>query len=434
LAALLTGILPALQATRVAPADELKEGGKGATAGGARLRWRQALVTTEVALAVVLVIGAGLMVRSVGNLLSIDPGFRSDHVLTMRLSTPSTWYADSARVAAFWETLLPRVRQLPGVKSAGAVRLLPLATEMGDWGVNVEGYTPPPNQGTPSDWQIVMPGYFETLGLRLREGRFLEARDDITGPLAMVVNKRFTELYLAGRPPLGVRVRIGSGNPDSLRHTIVGVVDDVKHNALTSTVKAEFYVTQPQFARAPGNTVRSMSLVVRTDGDPRALIGPVRATIRGIDARLPIAEVRTLDEIVGASIAAPRFAMQLLGIFGAIALTLSAIGVFGVVSQVVALREQEFGIRAALGARPSQLVRLSLATGLRQTALGIALGVGGALVATRLLGRLLQGVAPTDPLTFALVVLVTAFVALLASGVPARRASRAHPGVVLRSD
>jgi len=433
MAALLTGILPALQASRVAPAEELKEGSRGATVGGSRLRWRQTLVSAEVALAVLLVVGAGLMIRSVGNLLGIDPGFNPNAVLTMRLSTPSSWYPDSNRVVAFWEDLQNRVNRIPGVTSSGSVLLLPLATEMGDWGLKVEGYTPPPNQGTPGDWQVVTPGYFETLGLRLVSGRVFDARDGMGAPLAMIINRRFAELYLAGRDPLGARVVIG-GSPDSLAYTIVGVVDNVRHNALTREVKAQFYAPLAHFARAPGSTRRSMNLVVRTDGDPRALIAPVRNVIRQVDPRLPVSEIRTLDEVVRASIAAPRFAMELLGVFGAIALTLAAIGVFGVVSQVVALRQHEFGIRAALGARPGQLVGLSLRTGVRQVAAGIVLGVAAAVAATRLLGRLLEGVTPTDPVTFAAVVLITAAVALLASALPARRAARAHPGAVLRND
>jgi predicted permease len=373
------------------------------------------------------------MIRSVSNLLAIDPGYTTRGILTMRLSTPTSWYPDSVRVTAFWNELQSRVDAIPEVRSSGAVLLLPLATEMGDWGLQVEGYTPPPNQGTPADWQVVTPGYFETMQLRLAAGRFLNASDDLSAPLAMVVNRRFVELYLAGREPLGARVRI-SGSDDGLQYTVVGVVDDVKHNALTREVKAQFYATLAHFARAPGSTRRSMSLVVRTEGDPRALAAPVRAAIRSIDARLPVSEVRTLEDVVRASIAAPRFAMELLGVFGVIALALAAIGVFGVVSQVVALRQHEFGIRAALGARPMQLVGLSLRTGLRQVAGGIAVGVVASLAASQLLGRLLEGVTATDPLTFASVVLVTAFVALLASALPARRAARAQPGVILRSD
>src|SRR5205823_9466853 len=195
------------------------------------MRWRQSLVATEVALAVVLVVAAGLMIRSVRNLLAIDTGFRPDGVLTMRLSTPSTWYPDSVRVAAFWDELQRRVAALPGVRRVGAARLLPLATEMGDWGLNVEGYTPPPNQGTPGDWQVVTPGYFEAMGLTLREGRVLDTRDGMGSPLAMVVNRTLTQRYFAGRPALGGRVRI-SGSDSTKIYTVVGIVDDVHHHGL----------------------------------------------------------------------------------------------------------------------------------------------------------------------------------------------------------
>jgi predicted permease len=429
-AALLAGLLPALQGTRVAPAQELRDGGRSATAGAARLRWRQSLVVIEVALAVVLVAGAGLMIRSVRNLFAIDTGFRAEQVLTMRLSTPSTWYADSLRVTAFWEELQRRVSSLPQVERVGAARLLPLASEMGDWGLQVEGYTPPPNEGVPGDWQVVTPGYFEAMGLRVRAGRALDARDGMGAPMALVINRRFAERYLAGRDPIGVRVRIG-GSPDSLRYTVVGVVDDVRHNALTVDVKPQFYATVAQFARAPGNTTRSMSLVVRTAGDPRALIGPVRAQIRAMDPRLPVSEVRTMEEVVGASIAEPRFAMGLLGLFGALALTLSAIGIFGIVSQVVASRQYEFGIRAALGARPRELVALSLRAGAAQAGVGLLIGVALALALTRVMSAFLHGVAPTDPATFAVVLLVTGAVALAASVWPARRAGRVDPAAVL---
>ena len=430
--AVLAGMLPALQATQVAPAGELKEGGRGATTTRARLRWRQSLVATEVALAVVLVVAAGLMIRSVRNLLSIDAGFRPDGVLTMRISTPSTWYPDSARVAAFWDDLQRRTASIPGVRRVGAVRLLPLATEMGDWGLNVEGYTPPPNQGTPGDWQIVTPGYFEAMGLTLRQGRVFDARDNMNAPLAMIVNRTFVDRYLAGRNALGARVRIG-GSDSTQWYTIVGVVDDVHHNGLTREVKPQFYATLAQFARAPGSTRRSMSLVVRTDGDPKALAAPIRAVVKELDPRLPVSEVLSMGEIVNAAIAGPRFAMELLSLFGALALVLSAIGIFGIVSQVVASRSHEFGIRAALGATPRELIALSLRTGVRQALTGLAIGVVAALVLTRAMSSILQGVKPTDPWTFAAVVVVTGLVAVAASVGPARRAGRADPARVLGS-
>ncbi|HKW11689.1 MAG TPA: ABC transporter permease [Gemmatimonadaceae bacterium] len=431
-AALLAGILPALQATHVAPAGELKEGGRGATMSRARLRWRQSLVATEVALAVVLVVAAGLMIRSVQNLLAIDAGFRPDGVLTMRLSTPATWYPDSVRVAAFWDELQRRVAAVPGVKHVGAVRLLPLATEMGDWGLQIEGYTPPPNQGTPGDWQIVTPGYFEAMGLTLREGRVFDQRDGMSSPLALIVNHTFTERYLAGRHALGTRVQIGGS--DSLhKYTIVGVVNDVHHNKLVGQVKPEFYATLAQFAFTPGSTRRSMSLVVRTDGDPATLVAPVRAVVKQLDGRLPISEVRTMRDIVNSAIGGPRFAMEALGLFGALALLLSAIGIFGIVSQVVASRSHEFGIRAALGATPRELIGLSLRTGVRQALVGLAAGIVIALLFTRAMTSMLQGVTPTDPWTFAAVVVVTGLVAVAASVGPARRAGRTDPARVLGS-
>jgi predicted permease len=350
----------------------------------------------------------------------------------MQISTPSTWYPDSQRVVAFWDELQRRVAAVPGVKRVGAVRLLPLATEMGDWGLRVEGYTPPPNQGTPGDWQVVTPGYFETMGLTLREGRVFDARDDMAGPLAMIVNKTFVERYFAGRKPLGARVLIGRDT--TLAYHIVGVVDNVRHNALVGEVKPQFYATVAQFARAPGNTRRNMSLIVRTDGDPKTLIAPVRAVIKGLDARLPVSEIRTMRDIVNAAIAGPRFAMQALGLFGVLALVLSAIGIYGIVSQVVAARKHEFGIRSALGATPGDLVGLSMRTGVRQAVAGLGVGVVIALALTRVMTTMLQGVTPTDPLTFGGVIVVTGLVAIAASMGPARRAGRTDPVTALAAE
>ena len=430
-AALVAGVLPALQAGKVAPGNELKEGGRSATAGASRLRWRQALVAAEVALAVVLVSAAGLMVRSVANLFAIDSGIDPRNVLTMRLSTPSAYYPDSLKVVAFHEELKRRISAIPGVTGMGAVRILPLATEMGDWGLEVEGYQPPPSEGTPGDWQVVTPGYFEAMGLRLIEGRFIEERDRMDAPFAMVINRRFTEKYLAGREPLGVRVRIGGQRPDSPFYTVVGVVENVHHNSLTREVKPQFYAPLAQFANTPGNTTRSANLVIKTATDPLTLARPVREAIRSLDPRLPVSDIRTMEQVVAASIAEPRFAMGLLGLFGTLALVLSAIGIFGIVSQVVAARSHEFGIRMALGARPRDVMLISLRTGVAQTLIGLVVGVGASLVLTRAMTNLLHGVSPTDPLTFAVVALVTGTVAVLASAGPARRAARTDPMTVL---
>lgn len=428
LVSVLVGIPPALQASRLTPGDDL--GGRAATMGLQRLRWRQSLVAAEIAIAVVLVVAGGLMVRSVRNLLSIDAGFRPEGVLTLRLSTPVAMYPDSIRVAGFWNELQRRVGELPGVTQVGAVRNLPLGTEMGDWGLVVEGYTPPPNQGTPGDWQVVTPGYIEAMGLRVREGRSFTAGDDMSGPLSMIVNRTFVDRYIKDGKALGRRVRIGSQDTTQY-YQIVGVVDDVKHNSLVANVKPEFYATLAQFARAPGSTRRSMTLIVRTTNDPATLINPVRSTIRSLDARLPISEVRTMKDVVNGAIAGPRFAQQVLATFGVVALLLSAIGIFGIVSQVVASRSHEFGIRAALGATPRDLVQLSVGAGLRQAAAGLAVGVAAALLLTRAMTPLLQGVTTYDPWTFAAVIAVTTVVAFAASLVPARRAARSDPARVL---
>jgi putative ABC transport system permease protein len=429
-AAVLAGLLPALHAARVAPAGELKEGGRSATAGKSRLRWRQMLVSSEVALAVVLVVGAGLMIRSVSNLFAIDAGFRSEGVLTMRLSTPSTWYPESEQVTRFYDDLRRQIATIPGVQSVGAARLLPLAAEMGDWGLRVEGYTPPQGQGTPGDWQVVTPGYLETLRVPLLEGRYFDERDHREGALSMIVNRELVRRYFGDREPLGGRIRIG-GAPPEHTYTVVGVVENVRQNDLTVDVKPQFYATHAQFAVSPGNTMRSMSLAVHTNGDPGALVPSIRGMIRQMDPRLPVSEVRTMEQILGASIAEPRFTMGLLGLFGVLALVLSAIGIFGIVSQIVATRKHELGIRAALGASPTELIMLSLRTGVRQTVVGLAVGIVLALALTRALTALLHGVQPTDPATFGLVLAVTGGVALLATLLPARRAGRVNPMAVL---
>jgi putative ABC transport system permease protein len=429
LAALMAGMLPALQAKDVAPSGAMREGARGSTSSASRLRWRQSLVAAEVALAVVLVVMAGLMIRSVRNLLAIDAGFNPDGVVTMQISTPQTFYTDSGSVARFWDELQRRVASVPGVKSVGAVRNLPLATEMGDWGLTVEGYTPPPNQGTPGDWQIVTPGYFEAMGLKLEKGRFFDARDAMDQPRAMIVNETFVNRYFDGRDAIGKRVRINSRDTTAW-YTVVGVTQDVHHNSLVAKIKPEFYVTLAQFAQTH-NTRRSMSLIARTSGDPTSLIGPIRSVVREMDPRLPVSNAKTMRTVVNTAIAGPRFAMQALAMFGVLALVLSAIGIFGIVSQVVASRAQEFGIRAALGATPGDLVRLSLRTGVRQALAGLGVGIVIALVVTRAMTSMLQGVTPTDPWTFAAVVLVTGLVAVLASVGPARRAGKADPSRVL---
>jgi putative ABC transport system permease protein len=427
----LFALAPALAATRVHPANTLRDGGRGATSGRERLRARQMLVVGEVALAVVLIVGGGLMIRTVQRMLAIDPGFRSDHVLTMELSLPSSRYPD-ARVASFFEELRHRVDALPGVRRSAAARLLPLSSEIGDWGLRVDGYTPPPLESTPGDWQIVTPGYFQAMGLRLISGRTFDERDQTDSPPVIVISERMAEKYFAGRDALGGRVQLS--RPNGPWAIVVGVVRNVEHNSLIATEKPAFYALESQWHAEVGFTPRTMNLVVSTVGDPLALVRAVRGQVRALDPQVPLAHVRTLDDIVQSSVSQQRFAMLLLDAFAALALALAVVGIYGVIAQVVASRRQDFGVRLALGATPDALVRLSLWDGVRQTGAGLVLGALAALVLTRLMHGMLYGVTPTDPATFAVALLVTGVVATAAIYLPARRAGRIDPASALGAE
>ena len=395
---LLFALAPTLAATRVNAAESLKDGGRGATVSRARLRARQIMVIGEIALSVVLIVGGGLMIRTVQRIMSIDPGFQSDGVLTMELSVPPSRYADDARISGFFDELRHRVEVLPGVEHAGVARLLPLATPIGNWGFRIPGYTPPPGENIPGDWQIVTPGYFETMRLHLVKGRLFEERDRDGGPVVFVISQRMADKYFAGRDPIGASMKLS--NDSAQTGTVIGVVRDVEHNGLTSVTDPTFYAVHSQFHQSAQFTPRTMNLVVRTSGDPLALVPAVRAQVRALDPEIPVAHVRTMDDIVRSSIAKQRFSMLLLGAFGAFALLLAMVGIYGVVAQFVAARRQEFGVRAALGASPTELVRMSLWDGIRQIAVGLSIGAIAALMLTRLMRGMLYGVSNTDPATF----------------------------------
>jgi predicted permease len=411
----------------------LRESGRANTAGVARHRARRLLVGAEVALAVVLAVGAGLMLRSFARLLAIDPGFRADRVLTLRLATPAAYYPEDADVGRFYGDVLARVRALPGVQSAGLIRVLPIDQEIGDSCVMVEGYTPPPGECTPADWQAASDGYFETLGLRLVEGRFIEAGDTRDAPQVMVVNQEFVRRYIADGNAIGTRVRFAfqDSAPDQ---RIVGVVGDARHNGITGEIKATFYRPHAQWARSTGFPQRSMSLLVRTASDPTEMAAAVTGQIRAIDARLPISSVQTMESVLSRAVAQPRFTLVLLVGFGALALTLAVIGIYGVVSYAVAARRQELGIRMALGAEPRAVVWLSLRHGLAFAAAGVVAGTLGALLATRFMRSILYDVATTDVATYVVVGALGLGAAFCASFVPALRAAKADPLTALRAE
>ena len=428
----LFSLVPAWRAARLDLTDSLKEGGLQGTVGAARQRLRRLLVVAEMALAVVLLIGAGLMIRSVWALQQIDLGFAPDRVLTARLSLPAAAYGEPEQVNGFYRQLLDRVRALPGVERAGLIRSLPLSDEIGDWGLDVEGFEETPDNRAKGDWQIVSDGAIEALGERLVRGRTFTAADTADAGLVAMVNETLAARYFAGRDPVGGRIRMGGNNAPWL--TVVGLVKDVRHNGMTGVVKEKFYVPHAQFARAAGFPYGTMYLVARTAGDPLAVAGPIRAAVTALDPNLPVANIRTMDDVVAASISTPRFTGFLLGLFAAVALTLSAIGIYGVLSYIVSQRAHEIGIRMAIGASVGAVVRMVLKGGLALSLGGIAIGLVVAALVTRLMGSLLHGVAPLDPATFLAVPVVLAAVALLASYVPAWRAARVDPLRALRTE
>ncbi len=426
-------LAPALRAMAVDLTDSLKDGSQSTSSGGGRQRFRNALVIVEMALAVVLLVGAGLMLRSLWSLQRTDLGFDPSHVLTLRVSLPPTTYPSPDHVVGFYQRLLDRTRQLPGVRSAGAIRVLPLASTIGDSGLMVEGYVPPPGTSAKGDWQIATDGYFEAMGERIVAGRAILPSDMTDSLPTMVVNEQMARKYWPGQDPIGRRLRLGA-NPANPWITVVGIAGDVRHNGISGVVKEKFYVPHTQWHKSRGNAIRSMSLVVRTDGEPAALAGSIRAAVRELDPNLPVANVRTMSEIVEGSLSAPRFTAVLLGVFALLALTLSVIGIYGVLSYVVSRRTREIGIRLAIGAGRGQVLRMVLRNGLALSLTGVVLGLAAAALVTRLIAGLLHGVTPGDPITFAGVGLGLAAVAALASLVPAIRATRVDPVVALKAE
>ena len=425
---LVFGAAPAVQALRHEAQASLKEGGRGATAGRARQRFRRFLAVGELALAVVLVIGAGLMVRTFQALRAIEPGFEPAGVLSMRLSLPSSSYPTDADVVGFYDRLAREAAEVPGARSAGVVRMLPLAGTIGDWSIDLEGYEEGPGENPHGDWQSAGPGYFETMGLRLVEGRLFDATDDADAPPVVVVNRTMADTYWPDGA-VGKRFRTGSQRPWT---TVVGVVEDVRHNALVEEPREEMIHPHAQYPVALGFAPQTMTLVVKAEGDPAALAGPVREVIRRMDPSLPVSDVRAVEDVVADAVAGQRFTMTLLGVFGAVALALAVIGIYGVLSYAVSRRMHEMGIRQALGAERGAVVRLVVGDGMRLAAGGLALGLALAAGLTRVMASLLYGVEAVDPLTFAAVPALLLAAAFLATWLPARRASGVPPSEALR--
>ncbi len=434
LTTILFGFAPALRILRMDLADALREGSGSVSAGLGRQNLRGTLAAFQMAMAVMLLLGAGLMLRSLHALLRVDLGFEPRHVLTLQLRPPELAYENPEQVVAFYRALLDRVRGLPGVRQAGIVRSLPLGSAIGDWGLDIDGYAESAGHNAKGDWQVVSDGALEALGERALRGRLIE-RTDVAGALPVVlVNETLAQTYWPGQDPIGKRLRMGSDDPKRPWMTVVGLVRNVRHNGVTAVVKEKFYVPYSQFPAAAGFAARNMNLVVRASGDPLALVGPIRAEVRRLDPNLPIANVRPMTKVVDTSLATPRLTGALLSIFAGLALFLAAVGITGVLAYLVTRRRREIGIRMALGASTAMVVRLVLRKGLATAGTGIAAGVLGAMLLTRLMEGMLYGVAPRDPGTFLAVPLLVLAIALAASAAPALRAARVDPLEALRSE
>ena len=429
----LFGFAPAVQTLRLNLSESLRDGTPNASPGRRRQSLRGALAGLQMAMAVLLLLGAGLMLRTLDALMHIDLGFEPQHVLTLQLRPPEASYEKPEAVVAFYRALLDRVRGLPGVRAAGLVRSLPLAASIGDWGLDVEGYEETPGHNAKGDWQVASDGAFEALGEQLLRGRTLARTDTADALPVALVNTTLARTYWPGQDPIGRRIRMGS--PKNPWMTVVGLVKDERHNGITAVIKEKFYVPYAQFPRARGgDAARGMTLVVRTAGEPLALANPVRTEVRRLDPRMPIANVRSMTEVVDASLATPRLTGSLLAIFAGLALVLAAIGVAGVLAYLVSRRRREIGIRMALGASRANVLGLVVRRGVAYAGVGILAGVAAALFLTRLMEGLLFGVAPRDPATFAAVTVLLLGIAVAASLIPAMRAALVDPLEALRSE
>jgi predicted permease len=438
LTSLVFGLAPALQASASELQETLKEGGRGASAGVRRQRVRRALVVAEVALAMVLVVGAGLLIKSFARLMGIDAGVRRENVLTMELSLPPAKYPQ-APSRQFYAELQRRVAELPGVTAAGLIREMPFANDIGDWGVQVIGGGKDGSEvHGQADWQVATPGYFQAMGIPLRRGRYLDATDTEQGLPTVVINEKMAQTFWPNEDPLGRQIRLGGpqgGGPDSLPRTIVGIVADVKHRGLDAEAKTQMYLPHAQFPRTgPTPLIGRMSLVVRARGNPLALTSAVRGEIRALDPEIPVSRVKSLEQVLATSASVRKLNVMLLGIFAAVALALAAVGIYGVMAFTVGQRTKELGVRMALGATAGGLQRLVLRQGMGLVALGAAIGIAAAVALGGVMRTLLFGVSSTDPGTYALVTAVLAAVAGVATFVPARRATKVDPVVALRAE
>jgi putative ABC transport system permease protein len=426
LTSLVFGVAPALQASRIDLNETLKEGGRGG-AGASRHRLRRALVIAEVALSLILLISAGLMMRSFLRLQQVNPGLNAENVLTLRVSLPSSKYDVPEKRQDFFRQLLERTRALPGVQSAGAISYLPLSG--GGWGrsLTVEDHPVLSVGQAPSiNHCVITPDYFRAMGITLLEGRDFTDADTRDSAKVAIIDERLAREYWPNASPLGRRVRFGPPENNEPWHVIVGVVGEVKHESLNLTERKSVYLPHAQVS------IGGMALAVRTQSNPESLAGAVRAQVKELDPNQPVTAVSTMSEVVSRSVWQPRLYAILFGVFAGVALLLASVGIYGVMSYAVTQRTHEIGVRMALGAQRGDVLRLVIRQGMWLALVGVCLGALASVALTRLMQSLLFGVGATDPATFAGVAAVLTAAALLACYIPARRATKVDPMIALR--
>ncbi|HYP26432.1 MAG TPA: ABC transporter permease [Blastocatellia bacterium] len=424
LSGLLFGIIPALHASRSNLNESLKEGGRGSGQGSSPNRTRNILVVSEVALALVLLIGGGLLIRSFVRLTSVPPGFDPENLVAMRVALPASKYGQPHQKASFFKQLIERVESLPNVRSVAATTNLPLSGTNMSFRFMIEGRPAPPSEILLAQYHAVSPNYFGAMGIPLLQGRDFTERDTETAPAVVIINETLARRFFPGEDPVGKQIKVTYGKP--VPREIVGVIKDVKHKSLEANSQEQIYI--PYFQ----NPWAFMTLVARTDSAPENLAAALKSEVRAMDKDQPIDSIKTGEQLLSASVSRSRFYAQVLAAFAAIAVILAALGIYGVISYSVLQRTHEVGVRMALGARREDVMILILKQGLVLALVGVAIGLTAAFGLTRLMSNLLFDVSRTDAFTFVLVPLLLVGVALIASYIPARRATKVDPMIALR--
>jgi putative ABC transport system permease protein len=429
LTAIVFGGLPALLASRTTPGATLCDVARDTAGGNSGRHVRRVLVVSEVALAVVLLVSAGLLIRSFQLLRQVEPGFNPENALTMRMVLPFPKYAKQETRRAFYDEVLRQVKEVPGVEAAGMITFLPLSFSGMNFSFSVEGRPAASDMNLPfALFRVVSPDYFRAMGIPLQHGRYFEAHDSFDSTPVVLINRRLAEQYWPGEDAIGKRLKVGPADSPNAWLTVVGVVGDVRQTGLYEQ-KLEFYVPYMQERRS---FMAPRDLVVRTKSDPAVIAAAVRKAVWAVDKDQPVSNVRTMDQVFAAAISAERFQALMLGLFAALALVLACVGLYGVISYSVVQRTHEIGVRMALGAQPVDVLRLVIRQGMLLTFAGLVAGIVAGTFVTRVLTDMLFGVTPRDPLTFVGVPVLLLVVAFLACYVPARRATRIDPLIALR--